>query len=195
MACGQDNTKEHWYVMRDLSRRHAKDNAYKLLAEKGFEVFTPMTRKIVIENGHRKSKEEPFMQDLLFVHDTREQLDPMVKKIENLQYRYIHGAYCEPMVVPDADMERFIYAVQTSRLPRFYRPEEITQAMCGEYVRIVGSALDSYEGHLIQIKGSKYKRLIVDLPNFLTAAVEVMPEFIEVLEDKPTAHLVHPDNH
>lgn len=182
MAGENENTGACWYAMRDLSRRHAKEPAYKLLTAKGFEVYTPMTRKIVVENGRRRRKEEPFIQDLLFVHDTREKLNPLVRKIDNLQFRYIHGGYCEPMVVPDADMERFIHAVRFSRLPRFFRPEEITQEMCGQYVRIVGSALDGYEGHLIQINGSKYKRLMVSLPNYLTVAVEVLPEYIEVLE-------------
>ena len=182
MAGENSNTEMRWYAMRDLSRRHAKAPAYKLLTEMGLEVFTPMTRKLVIRKGERKSKEEPFMQDLLFVHDVRERLNPIVDKIENLQYRYIRGGYCEPMVVPEADMERFIHAVKSSRLTRFFRPEEVTQAMCGQYVRIVGSALDGYEGYLMTINGSKYKRLMVALPNFLTAAVEVMPEYIEVLE-------------
>lgn len=181
MTRANENTKVCWYAMRDLSRRHSKNPAYKSLAAAGFEVFTPMTRKLVIENGRPKRREEPFMQDLLFVRDTREKLNPIVRKNENLQYRYIHGGYCEPMVVPDDDMQRFIHAVQTSRLPRFFRPDEITHDMCGEYVRIVGSALDGYEGYIIQINGSKYKRLLVALPNFLTAAVEVMPEYIEVL--------------
>lgn len=182
MACENGNTEAYWYAMRDLSRRHSKSPAYRQLAEMGFEVFTPMTRRLVIEKGRRKSKDEPFMQDLLFVHDSRERLDPAVREIENLQYRYIHGAYCEPMLVPNADMERFIRAVHSSRLPKYLRPEEITQDMCGQYVRIVGSTLDGYEGHLIRIKGSKYRRLLVALPNFLTAAVEVMPEYIEVLD-------------
>ena len=147
----------------------------------GFEVFTPMTRKLVIEKGQRKSREEPFMPDLLFVHDVRERLNPIVNKTANLQYRYIHGGYCEPMIVPNADMERFIHAIQSSRLPRYFRPNEITPDMCGQYVRIVGGALDGYEGHLVTINGSRYKRLMVALPNFLTDAVEVMPEYIEVL--------------
>ena len=182
MAREDENIGICWYAMRDLSRRHTKEPIYKRLKAMGFEVFTPMTRRLVIEKGHRRRKEEPFMQDLLFVHDTRERLNTQVEKIENLQYRYIYGGYCEPMVVPDADMERFIHAVSVSRLPKYFRPDEITKEMCGQYVRIVGSALDGYEGYLIQINGSKYKRLLVSLPNFLTAAVEVMPEYIEVLE-------------
>lgn len=181
MACENAHSGICWYAMRDLSRRHAKEPAYRVLASEGFEVFTPMTRRLVLENGQRRRKEEPFMQDLLFVRDVRERLNPVVEKMENLQYRYVHGRYCEPMVVPDADMERFIHAVRSSRLPRFFRPEEITREMCGQYVRIVGGALDGYEGHLIQINGSKYKRLLVALPNFLTAAVEVQPEYVEIL--------------
>ena len=143
-----------------------------------------MTHRLVIERGRRRRREEPFMQDLLFVRDTRERLNTQVERIENLQYRYIHGGYCEPMVVPDADMERFIRAVESSRLPKFYRPEEITPDMCGQYVRIVGSALDGYEGYLVTISGSKYRRLLVSLPNFLTAAVEVNPEYIEIVEQE-----------
>ena len=181
MGCVSGNAEVRWYAMRDLSRRHAKDCAYAQLGAEGFEVFTPMTRRLVVEKGQRRRKEEPFMRDLLFVHAMRERLDPYVEKMENLQYRYVHGGYREPMVVPDADMQRFIHAVQSSRLPRFFRPDEITKEMCGEYVRIVGSALDGYEGYIVTINGSKYKRLLVALPNFLTAAVEVMPEYIEVL--------------
>ena len=182
MPSENSNPSIRWYAMRDLSRRHAKEPAYKLLAKLGFEIFTPMTRRLVVERGRRKSKEEPFMQDLLFVHDERERLNPAVAKIENLQYRYIHGGWCEPMVVPDADMQRFIHAVKSSRLPRYFRPEEIMPSMCGSYVRIIGGSLDGYEGNLLSVRGSKYKRLMVKLPNFITVAVEVQPEMIEVLE-------------
>lgn len=184
MTCESRNTNSCWYAMRDLSRKHAKLPAYKLLKQMGYEVFTPMVSKVVTEKGKRKSKEEPFMLDLLFVREEREKLNPAVEKISNLQYRYKRGGYCEPMMVPDKEMTRFIHAVESSRLPRFYRPDEITQNMCGEYVRIVGGALDGYEGHLVTIKGSKYKRLLVSLPNFLSAAVEVTPDFIEILQLK-----------
>ena len=148
----------------------------------GIEVFTPMTRKLVIENGQRRSREEPIMPDLLFVHASRERADEAVSHIGTLQYRYLRGGYCLPMTVRDEEMERFIHAVRTSHLPRFFRPEEITPSMCGQYVRIVGGCLNGYEGHLLSVRGSKFRRLMVVLPNFLTAAVEVQPEYVEVLE-------------
>ena len=181
MAGENSYTELRWYAMRDLSRRHAKAPAYKQLTGMGFEVFTPMTHKLVAKNGRPTRKEVPFMQDLLFVHDTQERLNPVVRKIENLQYRFLSGGYCVPMIVRDNDMERFIHAVQSSRLPRFFRPEEVTREMCGQYVRIVGGNLDGYEGYLLSVQGSKYKRLLVELPNFITAAIEIQPEFIEIL--------------
>ena len=182
MTPGNDPAKVCWYALRDLSRRHAKDPAYKLLAGLGFEVFTPMTQKLVVKQGRRIRREVPFMQDLLFVREAQTRLNPAVERIENLQYRYVYGGYCEPMVVRDEEMDRFIHAVRSSRLPRYFRPEEITPAMCGQYVRIVGGNLDGYEGYLVSIRGSKYKRLLVELPNFLTAAVEVQLDLVEMLE-------------
>ena len=177
-----ENTQKQWYAMRDLSRRHAKDPAYKLLAEMGIEVFTPMIRRLTVKNGRRMSKEEPFMLDLLFVHETRERLNQAVNGIGNLQYRYVRGGYCVPMVVPDADMDRFIRAVRTSHLPRFFHPDEITPEMYGARVRIVGGNLDGYEGHLLSVRGSKYRRLMVELPNFMTTAIEVDLDLIEMLK-------------
>lgn len=182
MACVEEDTKVFWFAMRDLSRRHVKNPAYKQLTGMGFEVFTPMTRRIVVEKGKRRSKEEPFLIDLLFVHDTRERLDQAVLKIDNLQYRFVRGGYREPMVVDDTAMRIFINAVSSSFLmPRFFRPEEVTKDMCGCRVRIVGGNLDGYEGNLLSVRGSKYKRLMVSLSNFMTAAVVVQPDMIEVV--------------
>lgn len=182
MVCENKDSAVQWFAMRDLSRRHAKNPAYKLLTGLQFEIFTPMTRKIVVKQGKRVSCEIPVMQDLLFVHDTRERVDAAVKKIDNLQYRFIRGGYCEPMVVRDEAMERFIHAVKSSHLPRYFQPEEITREMCGQYIRIIGGHLNGYEGYLLSLRGSKYKRLMVELPNFMTVAVEVQPDLIEVLQ-------------
>ena len=182
MACENNPAESHWYAMRDLSRSNAKFPAYKLLADMQYDIFTPMVRRLIVKNGRREKREVPFLQDLLFVHATRERMNSAVDKITNLQYRYIRGGYCEPMVVRDADMERFICAVNTSKNPRYFLPEEITPEMYGHRVRIVGGDLDGYEGSLLSARGSKNRRLLVALPNFITVAIEVQPEFIEVLE-------------
>ena len=44
-----------------------------------------------------------------------------------------------------------------------------------------GEPLDGYEGRLLSIRGSRVKRLIVEIPGLLVAAVEVDPEYIRLL--------------
>ena len=167
--------------MRDLKRRNAKLPAYKLLEGMGIKVFTPMVWKLVVRHGKRCKEEVPFMQDLLFVHDTRQAVDPIVGKYDTVQYRYVRGGYKIPMTVRESDMQRFIHAVESSENPRYYTPNEITPDMIGREVRIVGGPLDGYEGCLQKMQGARVKRLFVELPNLLAAAVEVQPEYIQLL--------------
>ena len=176
-----DETSVHWFVLRDLKRRNAKDPAYRMLADAGFEVFTPMTRKLVVCGGRKLRIEVPFIQDLLFVRDSRKRLDPLILKVPTLQYRFVRGAYMEPMVVPDLDMDRFLCALRSSGQPQFFLPEEVRPEMYGRKIRVIGGPLDGYEGHLLSRRGSRSKRLLVELPQYLTVAVEVSPEMIELL--------------
>lgn len=170
-----------WFVMRDLKRGNAKQPAYKLLDELKIRFFTPMVWKLRIRQGKRIRQQVPFIPDLLFVYDSRKVLDPIVERIATLQYRFVKGGNHQPMTVRNADMERFIRAVDAMNNPCFYTPEELKPDMLGKNVRIVGGLLDGYEGRLQKIQGSRIKRLFVELPNFLTAAVEVQPEFIQLL--------------
>lgn len=177
-----DTDKICWFVMRDLKRTNAKQPAYKLFEELKMEFFTPMVWKLVTHCGKHYPQEVPFMQDLLFVHDSRRNLDPIVSRIDTLQYRYLRDGKRTFMTVRDVDMERFKRAVESVNNPRFYRPEEIKPSMVGKMVRIVGGVLNGYEGRLQKLQGSKIKRLFVELPNLLTVAVEVQPEYIQLLK-------------
>ena len=176
-----ENERSQWFVMRDLKRRNAKLPAYELFKSFGIKVFTPMVWKLMVRHGKRCREEVPFMQDLLFVHDTRMAVDPIVEKYDTVQYRYVRGGYKVPMTVRDNDMQRFIHAVESTENPRYYTPEEISSDMIGRKVRIVGGPLDGYEGCLQKMQGARVKRLFVELPNLLAAAVEVNPEYIQVL--------------
>lgn len=172
-----------WYVMRDLKRPNAKQPAYKVLGEKHFEVFTPMKWHLAVRQGKRIREKIPFIQDLLFVHSTRNELNPIVEDIPTLQYRYVRGGrFGEVMIVSDAEMARFIHAVGTSQSPQYYLPEEITPAMYGRNIRIVGGPLDGYEGNLLTTRGSKVKRLLIELSGILAVGVEVKPEYIQLVK-------------
>lgn len=179
--------QKRWYVMRDLKRANAGNAAFRLLEEAGLEVFTPREWRVRTRRGKRVRECVAVLPDLLFVHASREELAPYLEKIPTLQYRYLRGGYCRPMVVADAEMERFIRAAALSEEPRYYLPDEITGAMRFRHIRVVGGPLDGYEGRLLSVRGSKVRRLMVELPGFLSVAVEVSPEMVEVLEQEETA--------
>ena len=170
-----------WFAMRDLKRRHAKLPAYKLFENLKVQYFTPMVHRLVVVKGKRIDQEVPFMQDLLFVKDTREHLDLIVESTPKLQYRYKIGVQHTPIIVPTAEMERFIYAVESSENPKFYSLNEVTPEMKNREIRIIGGKLDGYTGTLVTTRGSKVKRLLVELPSLLAASVEVEAEYIQLI--------------
>ena len=170
-----------WFAMRDLKRRHAKLPAYKLFENLKVQYFTPMVHRLVVVKGKRIDQEVPFMPDLLFVKDTREHLDLIVESTPKLQYRYKIGVQHTPIIVPTAEMERFIYAVESSENPKFYSLNEVTPEMKNREIRIIGGKLDGYTGTLVTTRGSKVKRLLVELPSLLAASVEVEAEYIQLV--------------
>lgn len=172
---------EQWFVMRDLTRPNAKLPAYRLLAERGIECFTPMVPKLLVRHGKQEREEVPFIHDLLFVHASRGVLDPIVEKISTFQYRYLRKPWREPMTVRAEEMNRFIRAVCSVESPRYYRPDEITPEMYRRKIRIMGGELEGFEGYLLSVRGSKTKRLLVELSGLLAASVEVEPEYVQLL--------------
>ena len=182
LSCSEESPKR-WYVMRDLKRPNAKLPAYKFLESLGMVVFTPMHWRLVNRDGKRTSQHVPFIADLLFVYESRECLDTIVAKTPTLQYRFQKGKpYCEPMMVPDDEMNRFMHAVGSVGNPQYYQLSEITPAMWNRNIRIVGGHLDGYEGKLLKVSGSRSKQhILVELPMWLVAAIEVSPEYIQLL--------------
>ena len=177
-----ESSEKQWFVMRDLKRRNANSLAVHELAEAGIEVFTPMTQMVMTIGGRRQRRDVPVIQDLLFVHETKAVLDPYVEMSATLQYRYLLGkSINEPMTVREEEMNRFIFAVNRSESTLYYKPGELTREMHGKRVRIVGGILDSFEGCLLSVKGMRKRRLLIELPTLITAAVEVQPEFIQLV--------------
>lgn len=180
-----NDTDCQWFALRDLKRANAKQRAWEILTEKGYKVFTPMQWKLISKRGRRKERiRVPVIYDLLFVRTDRESIDMEIQKTDTLQHRFVKGCGGNPMVVPDSDMQRFIDAVTNSDSVKYYRPSELNSAMKGEYVHIIGGALNGYEGTILSVRGSKVKRLVVEIPNLITAGIEVDPEYIKVIENE-----------
>lgn len=177
-----DNRPVCWYVMRDLKRPNAKHPAYAMLAEKSFEVFTPMQWQLTVKGGRKIRERIPVIRDLLFVHASMSHLDEVVDQFPTLQYRYLRGGFRLPMTVSDREMERFIRATEATDSPCYYLPDELTPDMCGRRICIVGGPLNGCEGTLLTVRGSKVKRLLVEIPSLIAVAVEVSPEFVQIIK-------------
>lgn len=174
-----------WYVMRDLKRSNARFPAWKELGEAGFEVFTPMRWRVRIVAGRKIKERVAVVPDLLFVHAEKDTLDEIVNKTPTLQYRFVKGGtYCQAMVVREEDMNHFIRAVNSVDDPEYYLPDQITPQMIGKRIRVSGGALDGYEGHLLSIKGLRKKKLLIEIPGLIVSSIEVVPDFIQIMEDE-----------
>lgn len=184
--CEVDNDSMVWYAMCDLKRSNALDPAYKMLERKGFEVFTPLKKKVIMRKNVKIIDDVPIIQDLLFVHSKREHLDPIVAKTPTLRYRFLRGGkYQEPTIVRDDDMNRFIAAVKSTPSPKYYAVGELTPDMIGSKVHITGGPLDGLEVSLRKMRGSNKKRIIVEIPCFIAAVVEVVDfDYMSVVQEK-----------
>ncbi len=170
-----------WFVMRDRTPAIAKQRAYQTLPNDGFEVFVPLQQKIKTEKGRRIRVEVPVIPDLLFVHSTKEILDPIVDKVRSLRFRYAKGNPV-PMYVSESAMQQFIDAVKSSTDVQYYSPEEITPSMYGHKVRVMGGRLQDKEGYILATRGrNSKKRLILELPGLLAATVVVEKEHIQLI--------------
>ena len=105
-----------WYVLRDLKRSNAKNPAYKMLPDLGFETFTPMRWVLkATRDGGKERRYLPFIPSLLFVKSLRHELDNVIDETDTLQYRYVRGAQRKRMTVGAEEKERFIRAVTASQ--------------------------------------------------------------------------------
>lgn len=175
-----------WYVLRDLARPNAKTPAYKRLQEMPqFKdcVFVPLKQQVFIEFGKRVVRFVPFMHDLVFVHKSKEELDPIVSKINLLQYRYVRGGkQFEAMTVSNDAMRQFIDAVTHTDVVEYYNYDEVSPLLYGKQIRIIGGNLNGCVGRLMSKRGSKHKRLLVDLTECnLSASIQVESEYIQLI--------------
>ncbi len=180
-------SEDRWYVLRDLARPNAKNPAYKQLQsmpEMTGCVFVPLKQRVFMEFGKRVVRFVPYMPDLIFVHKSRAELDPIVRDMELLQYRYVRGgSQFEALSVRDKDFKVFRDAVEQTDNVEYYSYEEVSPRLYGKQIRIIGGHLNGFEGRLMSKRGGKVKRLLIDLQECnLSAAIQVETEFIQLVK-------------
>lgn len=64
----------------------------------------------------------------------KSEIDQIVQRIPTLQFRFRKGGYCIPMVVSDAEMEEFMYAVKSSNQEHSFQEKLPRKLLNGQYV-------------------------------------------------------------
>lgn len=176
---------KEWYVMRDLHRGHRTVLSYQELSDKGYETYTPTVKTPAKgKNGKTEIVERPFLPDLFFLKCELSVLKILTNTFKGkFQYRYKYGVHpATPITVPQKQMDDFIRANKESKETKFLTVNEIPQSARNSTVRIVSGPLQGVEGMLLGIRGTKRKRLIIELPHFLAISVYLEDEYVVVKE-------------
>ncbi len=178
-----DNAEHYWYVLKAPYR---EQEMQKILAEQGYETFLPLetcVRRLVNKKAVMVMK--PVINNI-FLHTTWREMQQVKARYNNeIQYvvRKEQGRFI-PLTVPKEQMDLFV-AVTTANLEKvkYFLPGELNLKR-GEKVRLLGGLLDNREVTYMRVRGSKSKHVIVvEIPGFLGASVEVSADLVEVIGD------------
>jgi transcription antitermination factor NusG len=161
----------------------------------GFDAFVPLCYEVKTIRGQKQRKLIPALSGLIFVKGelealkayTRESAYPVFIRKSTFSN---HENY---LVIPTKAMEDFIAVTQhREEHVSYFRPEEI-RLQEGDRIRIKGGFFDGREGIIMRIKGKRNRHLVVQIPGFLVAAVELSPQMIELketpLREKPSKNV------
>lgn len=164
-----------WFALRVTYGR-------ELQARDAFDVlsipsFVPMRYEYVVRNHKKERKLVPAVSNLVFAHTQKVTLDRL--KHTSLPYlRYImkhDGDLSTPLTVRDDDMENFIrVARQVEEDIRYINPDDY-DLKAGQRVRVIGGPFVGTVGTLVKVRGSRSKRVVVELEGVLHVASTAIP--------------------
>lgn len=177
----------YWFVLKTIFSRELK--VKELLDGKGIENFIPMCYKIKIVKGKKEKMLVPAVNDLVFVHATKKDVEDFkADALLNFGYNTYFltrkvGLKRKIEIVPDDEMREFMkVASHLDDDITFYKPEEV-ELKKGTKVRVIGGVFDGVEGVLMKVKGKRNKRIVLQIPGLAVATSYVTPELIEIVKE------------
>lgn len=183
-----------WYALGCLSPRQEikiRDEARKA----GFDAFVPLSYEVKTIRGQKQRKLIPALSGLIFAKGELEALKTYTQESAFPVFirKSTFSNHEDYLVIPTKAMEDFIAVTEhREQHVSYFRPEEITLQV-GDHIRIKGGLYDGREGIIMRIKGKRNRHLVVQIPGFLVAAVELSPQMIELkeapLREKPSKNV------
>lgn len=171
--------EKHWFAMRVTYSREVKMK--ELLEEKGVECFVPMQYQTKIIRGRKAKILKPVIHNLLFARATKTEMQEIKKHYEYLQY--IINREHQKIIVPDAQMQRFIAVAGTYDEQLIWVNPEDLNLKKGTRVRITAGDFEGQEGIFVKVKGARDKRVVIAIQGVIAVAMATLhPSLIEVIK-------------
>ena len=147
----------------------------------GLEAFVPLRYTVKTVRGQKRRALVPALSGLIFAKGTLEEVKDYLQEAHYPVYikRSTFSNKEDYLTVPTKAMEDFIAVTEShEEHVTYFRPEEIS-LQAGDRIRIKGGLYDGREGVIMRIKGKRNRQLVVQIPGFIAAAVEISPEMLE----------------
>ena len=172
-----------WFAMSATFGRALK--VQSLLESKGVDSFVPMRYEMKCDKRVGKVRKlVPAINNLIFVHTTKERIQALKAAATYLQYHTnMVGGRRTPIVVPDEQMQQFMAVCNThNEALQFLAPEEVDLAE-GTSVKIVGGAFDGVVGSFVKAERGGKSSVVVQVEGITAVMiVEISDGYIQVLE-------------
>lgn len=148
----------------------------------GLEAFVPLRYTVKTVRGQKRRALVPALSGLIFAKGTLEEVKDYLQEAHYPVYikRSTFSNKEDYLTVPTKEMEDFIAVTEShEEHVTYFRPEEIS-LQAGDRIRIKGGLYDGREGVIMRIKGKRNRQLVVQIPGFIAAAVEISPDMLEL---------------
>ena len=173
-----------WYVIGSLNRQNELRIRDTFCSE-GYACFVPLRYDVV----RKQRRLVPAIPGMVFLKGELEELLKIVphRKERVFLRKSTFSNHEDYLTVSDHDMENFIAVTEKAgERITYYEPGEI-QLRPGDRIRVNGGLYDGREGVIMRVKGKRKKQLVVSIPGFLVASVEMEPELIELVSPEGQA--------
>lgn len=148
----------------------------------GLGAFVPLRYTVKTVRGQKQRALVPALSGLIFAKGTLEEIKGYLLEAHYPVYirRSTFSNKEDYLTVPTKEMEDFIAVTEShEEHVTYFRPEEIS-LQAGDRIRIKGGLYDGREGVIMRIKGKRNRQLVVQIPGFIAAAVEISPDMLEL---------------
>ncbi|MFI3262879.1 MAG: UpxY family transcription antiterminator [Rikenellaceae bacterium] len=170
-----------WYAMKTTYKKELQAKQY--LDLRGIENFIPMQQETGIKSGRKVSVMRPAVHNLIFVKAEIEKLKDVKISLSYLHNRLTRvDEVLSPIIVPEKQMEQFIYAVTNHNDKLTYVDLSKVHMEKGTLVRITDGDFVGFEGELVTQKRKRDRQVYIRFDEVVAFIVEVPANFIEKIK-------------